>query len=895
VTSSKKPQTIGYWYRPLMHFGLCQGPIDAFLEFRGGDHTAWKGEQTQTGEIYVDAGNLWGGEKAEGGIEGYVDVLFGEQTQQPSAYLAANLGTRQPAYRGKATVLFKGGRYGAMNPYPKPASFKVRRILRGWDGDPWYPERAAIPMGTELVLSGLGPTATGWRYKVVPLDSTDDYSADGYDDSSWALGQSPFASAGNHPFVEEYGYPPVANTNWPLDTKIWVRRQFPMQAPVDMTLQIFIDNFASVWVNGTLLLNRAGSTNPGASFTHVIDVPASVLRAGNNTIALLGEDVGSYSYAAFKVLAGGNNTMYGMNPAHLIYDALASQNMQGEPSALINDDSFRAAADRLYVEGFGLCTKYDPASATVDDFRQRICNVIGAYCSRSRTTGQWHLDLVRGDYLLESLPVLTDDDVIEYEEQPSTLEDAVNRITVEWFDPETKQSRSTTPLHSLGAIRAMGGVVSQTQEYHEIPVESLALRAGARDLRNTATPLKRMTLVTNRVPRAWRIGTFFRAQLPKRGIADMVCMVGEIDVGTLRSSAIRLSAIQDVFSMPDTTYIVGEPGDDTSPQTPTSPPRQRIFEAPYLDLAGTLSNGELAALPIDAGFLLAVATRPTVGTSYALYTAAAGEDFGEGSIGSWCPGATVEEEAGLLDTVFTVTAQSDLSRVTLGTAALWEDEICRVDALDPITKSLTLARGCVDTVPAKHMPGTIIYFYDDWATSDAREYANGETVDALVLSRTTQHIQDPGDTVPLSMSMVQRAFRPYPPARIRINGEQIPAYLFGELVLEWAHRDRLLQADQLVDNELGNVGPEPGTTYTVRWYLAGILVQTDTGIAGTTQAYTPVSDGAMRVEVESWRDGVTSLQMQVREFHYTTGPVEFLETETGELLTTEAGDPISLE
>ncbi|WP_419669917.1 hypothetical protein [Xylella fastidiosa] len=34
-----------------------------------------------------------------------------------------------------------------MNPYPQPASYKIRRILKGWDHDAcWYPEKAAIGM-----------------------------------------------------------------------------------------------------------------------------------------------------------------------------------------------------------------------------------------------------------------------------------------------------------------------------------------------------------------------------------------------------------------------------------------------------------------------------------------------------------------------------------------------------------------------------------------------------------------------------------------------------------------------------------------------------------------------------------------------------------------------------
>jgi hypothetical protein len=65
---------------------------------------------------------------------GNLAVMFGEPTQVPNPYLVSVFGNQTAAWRGFATVAFQGGRYGAMNPYPQPASYKIRRILQGWDG-----------------------------------------------------------------------------------------------------------------------------------------------------------------------------------------------------------------------------------------------------------------------------------------------------------------------------------------------------------------------------------------------------------------------------------------------------------------------------------------------------------------------------------------------------------------------------------------------------------------------------------------------------------------------------------------------------------------------------------------------------------------------------------------
>lgn len=142
-----KSATVGYWYEVAFHSGLGIGPIDAYLEFRGGDKTAWRGEATQSQTIHINAPNLWGGEKDQGGIVGAVDLMFGEAGQNPSSRLAGIFGPQQPAWRGFATLVF-AGKYGAMNPYPQKASHKIRKIREGWDGECWYPGKAAIPMPT---------------------------------------------------------------------------------------------------------------------------------------------------------------------------------------------------------------------------------------------------------------------------------------------------------------------------------------------------------------------------------------------------------------------------------------------------------------------------------------------------------------------------------------------------------------------------------------------------------------------------------------------------------------------------------------------------------------------------------------------------------------------------
>ena len=889
-----KSTTVGYWYELAIHFGLGIGPFDAYLEFRGGDKTAWAGSATHSQSIQINAPNLWGGEKDQGGIVGTLDLMFGEADQQPSARLAAIFGPQQPAWRGMATLGFFG-KYGAMNPYPQQASHKIRKIKVGWDGECWYPETAEIDFERGGAMS-LGPTSGGWRYHL-GIGSPAMAEAD-YDDSGWDVGASPFASSNvaSHPYVAAGGYPAVSGTNWPQNTTIWVRRRFFIPNPYDFQLEIFVDNWATVWMNGQLVLPRAG-TGSGASadkFKHQIIVPASVLRAGENVLALKAEDEGSWAYAAFKVMSSGG-TSFSMNPAHALYYARTHSNIGRVPAARMNDASYRAAADKLYAEGFGICTSYDPSAESLDEYEQRICRLIGGSVSRSLVDGQYYLDLARGDYVLDALPVITDADILDIKIQPSVPNGAINSVAVKYFDPTRKEAITTPPVQAMSLIDAFG-VISQVNEYPEIPEASLALRVAERDVRASTAPTRTMelTLIPDAV-HGLRPNMYFRLQSVKRRIADMVCLMGDLQAGTLKSGAVRITATEDIYNLPATSFSEIEPGIDTRPDpTPNAITLQAAFEAPYIELVQRLDRANLDVLPADACYLLAVADQPPGGRSYSLAVAAAGSEFEVSATGDWCPFATVAGDAtvtyGPGVTAIPISSIQRGELLVIGAAALWDSEIVRIDDIDIVAGAVVLGRGCADTVAAEHAGGSLLWLYDAAAVSDLVEYTDGEVIDVKLLTNTGSAQLAPDAATAMTVEFAGRQARPYPPAAPRLNGEAWPEEIFETADVSWLHRDRVAQADQLVDQEMASVGPEPGTAYTVRWFLNGTLVNTADGVAGTSASFVPTADGALRVEIEAQRDGLTSWQMQVIDCMYRTSPYSTYIGEGGDTYVDQSGN-----
>ncbi len=136
---------IGYKYSFGIHMGLSRGPVDELVEIKVGEKTAWRGSITANGNTTIDQPELFGGERGEGGIIGTLTTMFGGPTQTAPTELASVLASPMPGFRRRMTVFFNGI-ISMMNPYPKPWKFRVRRALQGWDGDPWYPEKAIISL-----------------------------------------------------------------------------------------------------------------------------------------------------------------------------------------------------------------------------------------------------------------------------------------------------------------------------------------------------------------------------------------------------------------------------------------------------------------------------------------------------------------------------------------------------------------------------------------------------------------------------------------------------------------------------------------------------------------------------------------------------------------------------
>lgn len=761
-----KKVTVGYHYEVALHDGLCLGPLDAFLEFRPGTKTAWAGRITASTTININQPDLWGGKKDQGGVVGPLAVMFGEPTQLPNAYLTGAFGNQTVAWRGIATVAFEGGRYGANNPWPQKRAYKVERIKQGWDAGCWYEAKAAVTvLGDAAPEAPGGPPVPQWPENfgrkvnvvvggAVAWEATLEMAVSmGFDyvesdEFYWFWRGNESGLGYIKLFGEGDAVAAINLVNWGLQ--------------INETAGVM---FNSGDVYAVVLTSSASPPPAPSGEVWVAQAGGSQFSTAIGMVYMWSHALGA---AAPAPLSG--PSLYAENPAHAIVWAHTQEHCGAQPLVTVNAASAQAAADWFYAQGFGICTIRYPDKESSAEFIRRIERVAGCSWTQNRADGEWYIDIANGQYTLADLPILNDDDIVAFEEVPTVLDEAVNSVSVKYFDPQRKEAITTPPLRAMGLVSEFG-TIHQTYEFPELPTDALANRVANRELLARCTPTRVFNLVTTRKTAGWRRNTYFRLQSPKRGIADMVCLLAEVNDGSLKSGAVQIKATQDIYSLPSTVYTETEPGVDTRPPSePVPATAQLAFEAPYVDVVAALPRADLASLPEDVCFAVGAAGNPGDMLDFTLRVDA-GAGFEDEATSDFCPVATLTEALPPgQQTDIAVSGTEGLGDVEIGSACIVGEEWCRVDAIDPIAGTIALGRGCADTVPAVHPAGTVIFFYAAAAAEDPTEYTDGETIGIKLPTRTGSALLADAATPTLPLTFARRRVRPYPPSALTLNG-----------------------------------------------------------------------------------------------------------------------------
>jgi len=602
-------------------------------------------------------------------------------------------------------------------------------------------------------------------------------------------------------------------------------------------------------------------------------------------------------------LTGGRENINGdANPACMVYEIMTNTFWgSGIAQSTIDLPSFVAAANTLHAEGLGLSMLID-TSGSADEIIAEILRHVDGVVFIDPQTGRFTMRLARNDYVVSSLPEVSPANVLadSFKYTRGSWDETKNTVKVKYIDRSQKYTERVVQHQNLANITARGGQVdADDYDYSGLSNATAANAVAARVLKTVSSPLSRVECEVNRTLFGLRPGSVFRLSWPQLGIAQIVYRITEIDYGTLDSGAMRIRAIEDVFSVAAVSFANPPTTGWTNPLDANFPlARQSAFEVPY---------GMIAP---NAGEYIAVTGTPTSGPQRA-YTIwedpAGGSNFIERpDTQVFTPSATLANPLaantaalittgvvlnnpwGLDSLVSATQSEFDAGEVLARIVSAAGEEIV---AWRTITRNgdgtftlNNILRGQYDTRPLSHPAGAVVWFISDGfgLVSDTPYTASVSTVSLRATPFGVASKLPLASATTMTVTLTDRASRPYMPGNFRLNNVYYAASISGSLTVSWSHRNRLTQGRAVYAQNAADVALEAGTTYTLRLYDENnTLRRTETGLTGTSYAWTTEAADSLLLT-----PGVSS---QLR-FNGANGSTTF--TDDAGLTWTRVGSPV---
>lgn len=498
---------------------------------------------------------------------------------------------------------------------------------------------------------------------------------------------------------------------------------------------------------------------------------------------------------------GGGVQYYDHNPAHIIYTAMTNQEWgMAVPTFSLDTTSFLNAALVLYEECFGLSLLWSKQS-TIEDFVQEILNHIQGVIFVNPRTGLITLKLIRDDYDIDALPILTDEQITIISLNKRLWSDTINEVVVSWTNPDSEETE-TIGWQNPANIAIQGGVVSDSRNYYGVRCATLAQTLAIRDLRAASAPLAVLELEADRTAWDYVVGDVFKITYPEYDIVELVVRINNIDYGRPGDPKIKINCTEDVFGLAKASFVSLPPGTASEP-TESEPFNMQfvtINSLPYAIASALFSAagiedpdeavGVLAAQPNDFG------GRDT--SEYDLWgprTNAAGVESeqllaaGRSTLRRAILGSPLESEGeSTVDTsIFTNQTNGVVGPVSGGVMIVGGASRFAPDGIgdlewmlitDVTGTTVTINRGVLDTVPRVWSAGAPVWFLSEQASRihDPNLRADGDTITYHILTHTSLGTLALADANDHDYTIEERYRNPTRPADIRINDSAGPYF-----------------------------------------------------------------------------------------------------------------------
>ncbi len=564
-----------------------------------------------------------------------------------------------------------------------------------------------------------------------------------------------------------------------------------------------------------------------------------------------------------------SNTALDINPVHKIREILTDDTAMAKPEVDVDDQNFIKAADRIWDEGLGVSWAIDEKSCI--EAIEELCYHIEAGIRVNRQTGLYEMVLFRDDWFAEDeIHTITENKIKDLSLEVMNSDDIVNQLNVTYYDRE-RIKNSTFSIYENGSILTMGKANAESIDFPYFMNMRNAEVVANWKLKQYSTPAWKGTFTTGwREARKWNRYDLVEITWSKKWRGTVLARIMKIDLGNGLNNEVMIDFEEVVpyLGEMNTSIVV-----DDSRETKPMPPQSAIFktfEIPYYDLAQLKTQAELdleLSRNPNIGFIAAVAGRPQQNSIDAqLHTES---DIGYELVSNveYASFARTDEAVNRTQQSFVVKNEDLSTQFRQDSLIMLGDEIVIYKSYDAETKTLTVERGALDTIPQNHIENTVLYFYDDAFAYDPEGYTSPKIVNATVLTTTPSGIESLETSPKRQVQIESRAIRPYLPANVKINGEFWPDEIETDLVITWSDRNRLNL--NVIDWYSPGVAIEPNTqTHLIIAQLDESQIELATSnvdVTGATSYIMPTSSMQVdtrfvKVSLKTVRDGYECLQ-----------------------------------
>ncbi len=568
---------------------------------------------------------------------------------------------------------------------------------------------------------------------------------------------------------------------------------------------------------------------------------------------------------------------YDANPIEVVYDLLVNDwgNLNID-NALPNVAQWREIAQVIYDEGNGVSLIVANSNQGSDVIKE-VMRQINAMFYQDPSTGLIEIKLIRQDYDIEDLQVLTSSEITAVRDYTKKLwTETYNRVRIKYVDREKDYKKDSIAIQDdFANIRYQGRIRASEISMPGVYDGELANAIAARELANLNTTLFQCTIEFNRKGVRLLPGEPFVLSWPEYEIEAVVMRIRKFGLGSLKSGKITAFCVQDEFALDAIIYATPEiPVDTGGSYSPGQILSYTIFELPYW-----LSN--LVELDTPAGYtrVASFAASPSGNSiDYTAYIDQPTDDVEaltqapysnyarlvnpialfDGFVAGYLPTLEIDN---LSDSTILLAGDS-VSAKNGESLILINGEIFAYESFNDLgagSYELTnVYRSILDSGWSAHDVDSAVWFIEDadnfW---DAEVLPEEQQV--YLLDRTVLGSLSEDQVSKITINPVGRAELPLPPDFVTLEDLRAvdDEYELSDIVtVKWLERNRLDNEIRFEDDTSDT--PEVGTTYVLQVTRDGAVLSEDTAIATAEFELTLSHDGNLLILVYAERDSLRS-------------------------------------